>query len=67
MLAGLPELRDQIASDETDVARVVRAELVGLRAKEAFIDAVPAHFEGDATGQARADELLVWLASLAGG
>lgn len=67
VLAGLPELRDQIASDETDVARVVRAELVGLRAKEAFIDAVPAHFEGDATGQARADELLVWLASLAGG
>jgi predicted nucleotidyltransferase len=66
VLAGLPELRHQIARDTTYVARAVRAELVGLRTKEAFIDAVPAHFEGDATGQARADEILAWLASLAG-
>lgn len=67
VLSGLPGLRDQIAHDDTRVARAVRAELVGLRAKEAFIDAVPAHFEGDVTGQTRADEVLVWLASLAGG
>lgn len=67
VLAGLPALRDEIARADTDVARALRAELVGLRAKEAFIDAVPAHFEGDATGQDRADEVLAWLASLAAG
>jgi len=66
VLAGLPELRKQIANDDSAVARAVRSELVDLRASEKFIDAVPAHFEGDETGQARADETLAWLASLAG-
>ena len=28
------------------------------------LDAVPAHFEGDLTGQARADLVLAWLTSL---
>jgi hypothetical protein len=64
VLAGLPALREQIAHETTSVAREVRAELVALRDKEAFIDAVPAHFDGDDVGQARADEVLAWLASL---
>jgi len=42
----------------------VRTELLELAAKEAFVDAVPAHFEGDPIGQARADLVLDWLASL---
>lgn len=64
VLAGLPLLRQQIVAEGTTVATTVRAELVALRAKEAFIDAVPAHFEGDRAGQARADLVLAWLASL---
>jgi hypothetical protein len=44
----------------------VRTELLGLASKEAFIDAVPAHFEGDLIGQARADLVLAWLSSLRG-
>lgn len=66
VLAGLGELREQIRREDSTVARAVRAELVDLRAKDAFIDAVPAHFEGNETEQARADEVLDWLASLAG-
>lgn len=64
VLAGLPALREQIAHEPTLVACEVRAELVALRDKESFIDAVPSHFEGDAVGQARADEVLAWLATL---
>lgn len=67
VLAGLRELRDEIARGDTAVGRAVRVELVELRAREAFIDAVPAHFEGDDAGQARADEVLAWLRSLTGG
>jgi len=54
-------LCEQIAAEGTVVATFVRTELVGLAAKEAFIDAVPAHFEGDRIGQARADVVLAWL------
>ena len=36
----------------------------GLAGQEAFIDAVPGHFEGDAEGQGRADTVLAWLARL---
>ena len=66
VLAGLPALRDEIARADTPVRSAVRNELVDLSAREAFIDAVPAHFEGDDRGQARADEVLAWLASLIG-
>lgn len=52
VLAGLPELREQLAHEDAEVARAVRTELVALRAKEAFVDAVPAHFDGDDSGQA---------------
>jgi hypothetical protein len=65
VIAGLPLLRKQIAADDTAVALAVRHDLVALRAHEAFIDAVPSHFEGDGAGQARADLVLDWLASLA--
>jgi predicted nucleotidyltransferase len=65
VVAGLPLLRKQIATDNTAIAVAVRNDLVALRAHEAFIDAVPAHFEGDRAGQARADLVLDWLASLA--
>lgn len=64
VLAGLPALRDEIANDTSAVASAVRAELAELRAREAFIDAVPAHFDGDGAGQTRADEVLAWLACL---
>ncbi len=67
VLAGLPALRDEIANETSAVASAVRTELVELRAREAFIDAVPAHFDGDAAGQTRADEVLAWLACLRGG
>jgi len=66
VLAGLPALREQIAHEETRVAREVHAELITLRDTEAFIDALPAHFDGDVVGQSRADELLTWLAARAG-
>lgn len=64
VLSGLPDLRDVIACDGTEVAIAIRSELATLAANEAFIDAVPCHFEGDAADQARADEVLAWLASL---
>ncbi len=64
VLAGLPHLREQLRTESTPVASTVRAELVALRSKEAFIDAVPGHFEGDAVGQARAGVVLEWLALL---
>ena len=64
VLSGLPRLREQIAAERTPVATFVRTGLLGLGAKEAFIDAVPAHFEGDLIGQARADLVLAWLSSL---
>ncbi|MBX3186815.1 MAG: hypothetical protein KF819_07365 [Labilithrix sp.] len=64
VLAGLPTLRDEIANGTSAVASAVRDELIALHAKETFRDAVPAHYEGDAAGQVRADEVLAWLASL---
>lgn len=64
VLAGIPHLREQLRTESTQVASAVRAGLVALRSKDAFIDAVPGHFEGDAVGQARADVVLKWLASL---
>jgi len=64
VLSGLPGLREQVATEGTTVAAFARAGLVGLAAKEAFIDAVPAHFEGDLIGQTRADLMLAWLSSL---
>ena len=66
VLSGLPPLRGQIASEGTTVATFVRTALLGLAAKEAFIDAVPAHFEGDLIGQAQADLVLAWLSYLRG-
>lgn len=67
VLSGLSRLRDQIVAEGTTVATFVRSELLGLAANEAFIDAVPGHFEGDPVGQARADVVLAWLPSLRGG
>ncbi|HWL85320.1 MAG TPA: hypothetical protein VNO21_05935 [Polyangiaceae bacterium] len=64
VMAGLPGLRGQIASEKTAVAIAVRRELIELRAREAFIDAVPGHFDGDAAGQARANKVLDWLHAL---
>ena len=64
VIAGLSDLRTRIADATSDVATAVRDELVELRARDAFIDAVPAHFDGDVSGQERADELLEWLRSL---
>jgi hypothetical protein len=64
VLAGLPALREQLRDESSAVASAVRRELVAFRGKEAFIDAVPGHFEGDAVGQRRADVVLEWLASL---
>jgi len=64
VLAGLPLLREELHTSGSRVASAVRSELVGLRAVEAFIDAVPGHFEGDRAGQARADLVLEWLSSL---
>ena len=66
VLSGLPTLREQIASEGTTVATFVCTELLELAAKGAFIDAVPAHFEGDLIGQACADVVLAWLSSLRG-
>lgn len=60
-------LRAQIAQEDTTVAVAVRRELVELLAHEPFVDAVPGHFEGDVEGQARADLVLDWLASLRAG
>lgn len=67
VLSGLPRLRADLARGDAPVVRAVRGELVDLRSKEAFRDAVPAHFEGDRAGQARAEEMLAWLASLDAG
>jgi hypothetical protein len=66
VLSGLARLREQIVAEGTTVATFVRSGLFELAAKEAFIDAVPAHFEGDLIGQARADLVLAWLSSLRG-
>ena len=64
VLAGLPLLREQLGTETMAVAAAVRAELIALRASEAFIDAVAGHFEGDLAGQARANLVLQWLATL---
>jgi hypothetical protein len=64
VLAGLPDLREQIARDSSQVGRAVRGELAALATKESFIDAVRGHFEGDNAGQARASRVVAWLATL---
>jgi hypothetical protein len=64
VIAGCGPLRDEIVASEREVTRSVRAELRELARKDAFIDAVPAHFDGDANGQALADALLAWIAAL---
>jgi hypothetical protein len=64
VLAGLAPLRRAIERDESEVGRFVRDSIRDLAREEAFIDAVPGHFDGDAAGQARADAVLGWLAVL---
>lgn len=64
VLAGLPSVRDQVDAAGSGVARAVRDDLAGLVAREAFLEAIWGHFEGDAAGQARAASTVVWLRSL---
>jgi hypothetical protein len=64
VLAGLPDLREQIARGSSQVERAVRVELAALATKASFIDAVRGHFEGDNAGQARASRVVAWLATL---
>ena len=64
VLAGLDSLRFQVETDRSAAGLAVRRGLSELAGMEAFIDAVPAHFEGDLAGQARADVVLAWLGRL---
>ena len=64
VIAGLETLRSEIETGGEGVGLAVRRGLVELARKEAFIDAVPGHFEGDSAGQARANTLLSWLSGL---
>lgn len=64
VLGGLPSLRDEIASAVTEISSALRGELASLMESEAFVDALPGHFEGDAAGQARAHEVTQWLREL---
>jgi len=64
VLAGLDSLRSQVETDSSAAGLAVRGGLSELARIEAFIDAVPGHFEGDVAGQARADVVLAWLARL---
>lgn len=45
VIAGLDSVRVEIENDHDRVAEAVRRDLVELAAQEAFIDAVPGHFE----------------------
>lgn len=67
VIAGLGALRAEIAEGKKEVAASVRRDLLAFAKNEAFIDAVPGHFEGDAAGQAFADSVLAWLAALKSG
>ncbi len=73
VLSGLASLREEIARATAGVEAALRAELVRLMTQDAFVEALPGHFEGealpghfegDASGQARARELRRWLRSL---
>ncbi len=64
VLAGLDVLRSEVEADTSAAGVAVRRALSELARNDAFIDAVPGHFEGDAAGQARADEVLEWLGRL---
>jgi hypothetical protein len=64
VLAGLGALRAEVATSNDDVAVAIRRELAHLSESEAFIDAVRGHFEGDSAGQALADSVVTWLATL---
>jgi hypothetical protein len=64
VLAGLDSLRAEVRTDTSVAGGAVRRGLAELARTEGFIDAVPGHFEGDAAGQARADEVLEWLGRL---
>ncbi len=64
VVAGLPSVRAEIAASSVDVASAVRRELAGLMRVEAFVDALPGHFDGNAAGQARARIVAAWLRTL---
>jgi hypothetical protein len=64
VLAGLPSLRAEVDAAGSKVARAVRDDLSDLVAREAFLEATWGHFEGDASGQARAASVVAWLRSL---
>jgi hypothetical protein len=64
VLSGLDPLRREVAEASTPVAQSVRDTFVELARIEAFMDAVPGHFEGDTRGQAHAENVLAWLATL---
>jgi predicted nucleotidyltransferase len=61
VVAGLAVLRAEIESAASVVARAVRDELAQLARRDAFIEAVWGHFEGDAAGQTRAAKVVAWL------
>ena len=60
-------LRSEIETGGEGVGLAVRRGLVELAGKEAVLDAVPAHFEGDSAGQAKANTVLSWLSGLRAG
>jgi predicted nucleotidyltransferase len=64
VLSGISRLRERIATGSSAVEKAVKAELLQLFRREAFVDAVPGHFEGDAGGQERATLLLEWFATI---
>lgn len=64
VVSGLAALRDEIEQGTSEVALAVRTRLAGLASQEAFMDAVPGHFDGDAAGRSRADAVQAWLGRL---
>ncbi len=64
VLGGLPDLRNAIDIETSEVALALRSELAALAVRGAFIDAVPGHCDGEATGQGCADVVLDWLESV---
>jgi predicted nucleotidyltransferase len=64
VIAGLPDLRRQLAHGASTVERAVREELRVLGTKEAFVDAIRGHFEADDAGQVRAALVVEWLTTL---
>ena len=64
VLAGLDELRATAEVDGSAVGFAVRNALSELARKDAFIDAIPGHFDGNVDAQGRSDALLSWLGRL---